>query len=168
MQAYYQYFVEGYTEKRILEVLKTDLQCVLPGKVQVFNVMQDHLRKMHLMSLRNRTTVILVFDTDKKDTSVLRENIRFLKADPHIKKVVCIPQVRNLEEELLRSCNIKSLRELTESKSNKDFKTDLLKCSNLSDRLRKKQFVFEKFWASVPDKSFKEISNEADFIRIKK
>lgn len=44
MPAYYHYFVEGNTEKRMVEILKTELQCIVPGRVQVFNVIQNELR----------------------------------------------------------------------------------------------------------------------------
>ncbi len=34
----YQYFVEGENEKRLIEVLKTDMGMIQPGKVQIVNV----------------------------------------------------------------------------------------------------------------------------------
>lgn len=39
---YYHYFVEGEDEEKLLKVLKTDLQLIVPGKVQKFNVVQEN------------------------------------------------------------------------------------------------------------------------------
>lgn len=43
---YYHYFVEGQDEEKVVQVLKTDLRCIVPGKVQVFNVIEQKLTKM--------------------------------------------------------------------------------------------------------------------------
>ena len=42
------YFVEGDTEKRLIEVLKTDLQVIKPGKVRRLNVVEKVITKMRL------------------------------------------------------------------------------------------------------------------------
>lgn len=47
------------------------------------------------------------------NTKILDENIAFLKRQKGIKEVICIPQVRNLEDELVRACNIKNIVDLT-------------------------------------------------------
>ena len=59
------------------------------------------------------------------------------------KGLICIPQVNNLEDELLRSCHIKQIKELL----NHDFD-------------------IQKFWNRNPENKFREISNGA--INIKK
>lgn len=122
---YYQYFVEGDDEEKLIKVLKTDMQLIVPGKVQKFNVVEQKLTKLRLMSLKSGTTVVLVFDTDTGKSSVLKENIAFLEKESAVAEVLCITQVKNLEDELKRSCNIKQIKELTGSKSNSDFKRDL-------------------------------------------
>ncbi|MDO4266702.1 MAG: hypothetical protein Q4C63_09615 [Eubacteriales bacterium] len=78
MQTYY-YFVEGQTEQKMLEILKTSFQCIRPGKIRVFNVVQNRLNKGHLLMLKDQTNVILVFDTDKTDPGCLFDNIDFKK-----------------------------------------------------------------------------------------
>lgn len=85
-----------------------------------------------------------------------------------VRKVACIPQVQNLEDELKRSCNIKEIRELTKSKSNKDFKTDLIKTNNLEERLRICEFEFARFWNMTPKGEYQSISNDADIIWLNK
>ena len=52
MANYYHYFVEGEGEYAIIKTLKTDLQCIQAGKVDVFNVIQNNLNKNILMRLK--------------------------------------------------------------------------------------------------------------------
>lgn len=164
---YYHYFVEGQDEEKIVKVLKTDLQYIVPGKVQVFNVVQQRLTKLRLMSLKPDTTVVLIFDTDKGKTSILSENISFLKNYSNIKEVLCITQVKNLEDELTRSCDIRQIKELTGSKSNREYKHDMIKDSNFDRKLIKFNFNFDLFWSSI-DEAFSDIKNNAQKIKIKK
>lgn len=39
----YYYFVEGEDDRKVVNTLKTDLQWIKPGKVQVFNVIEEEL-----------------------------------------------------------------------------------------------------------------------------
>ncbi len=41
----YHFFVEGEGERAIINTLKTELQCIQAGKVDVFNVIQNKLNK---------------------------------------------------------------------------------------------------------------------------
>ena len=51
MKDVYQYFVEGDDEKRLIEVLKTDMRLIQPGKIQVVNVVQERLTGLKLRVL---------------------------------------------------------------------------------------------------------------------
>lgn len=97
------------------------------------------------MTIKSGTTIVLVFDTDVGDSKILNENIRFLEKQSTIKKVLCITQVKNLEDEFKRSCNIKQIKELTGSKSNKDFKTDLIKEKICPKSYLPKTLIFKNF-----------------------
>ncbi len=141
----YHYFVEGEDDRKVVNTLKTDLQWIKPGKVQVFNVIEEELTSLITRTLKPGTIVVLVFDTDTGKKNTLLKNIRFLQKDSNVKQVLCIMQVKNLEDEFLRSCAISQIKELTGSKSNSDYKRDLLRQSNLADKLKKHQFQFEKF-----------------------
>lgn len=79
MGKYYHYFVEGENEEKIIQVLKSDLRMIEPGKVQKFNVIEQKLTKLRLMSLKPGTNVILVFDTDTGNAETLQKNIEFLQ-----------------------------------------------------------------------------------------
>lgn len=163
----YHYFVEGEDDRKVVNTLKTDLQWIKPGKVQVFNVIEEELTSLITRTLKPGTIVVLVFDTDTGKKNTLLKNIRFLQKDSNVKQVLCIMQVKNLEDEFLRSCAISQIKELTGSKSNSDYKRDLLRQSNLADKLKKHQFRFEKFWNSS-DKKYESICNDSARIKIKK
>ena len=163
----YHYFVEGEDDRKVVNTLKTDLQWIKPGKVQVFNVIEEELTSLITRTLKPGTIVVLVFDTDTGKKNTLLKNIRFLQKDSNVKQVLCIMQVKNLEDEFLRSCAISQIKELTGSKSNSDYKRDLLRQSNLADKLKKHQFQLEKFWNSS-DKVYESICNDSAQIKIKK
>lgn len=163
---YYHYFVEGQDEEKLINVLKTNMQLIIPGKVQKFNVVEQKLTKLRLMSLKKGTIVILVFDTDTGNVTTLLENIEFLKKNALIKDVFCITQIQNLEDELIRSCDIRQIKELTGSKSNGDFKHDMIKDNNLDKKLQKHKFDLKKFWSMTDRGEYKAIKNEAEKIKL--
>lgn len=57
---YYQYFVEGEDERKIINTLKSDMGLIKPGKVQVFNCVKEKLTALRLMTLKDGTAVVLV------------------------------------------------------------------------------------------------------------
>ena len=71
----FQYYVEGDDEKRLIEVLKTDMRLIIPGKVQILNVVQERLTDLKLRTLQDGTTLVFVFDTDVGVPTILNENI---------------------------------------------------------------------------------------------
>lgn len=128
----FRYYVEGDDDRKLIDTLKSDFQNIQPGRVEKFNVVQNEFKIGHVRVLKPDTTVVLVFDTDTVNCAILMKNIDFLlKQKGIIKEIICIPQVSNLEDELVRSCNIRQIKELTKSKSNREFKTDILHISNL-------------------------------------
>lgn len=165
---YYHYFAEGQTDEKMLRVLKTDLQLIVPGKIQQFNVIEKRLSRSWLMTLRKGTIAVLVFDTDTGNDSILLENINLLKREHIIANVLCIPQVGNLEDELRRCCSIHQIRELTGSRSNRNFKRDMIKDNNFAQKLRDKNFDFDRFWSMQADGVYKSVKNDADKIKIHK
>lgn len=165
---YYQYYVEGEDEQKIIDMLKSDLQIIVPGKVQVFNMTQRRFTKLRLGNLKRGTNVVLVFDTDEGNLSILKENIKFLSQESIISEIICITQVRNLEDELKRSCSIGQIKELLGSRSNSDFKKDLIKEKNLVRKMKDSHFNFSMFWITNDTHKYKEIKNEAYKVKISK
>ncbi len=157
----YQYYVEGEDEKNLLNVLKQDFQCIESGKIDKFNVIQERFTVLRIRPLRQNTIVVLVYDTDIEEVDILRQNINFLKRQDAVKKVLCIPQVKNLEDELLRSCQIRKIEDLTHSCTKKDYKKDLIQCTNLGARLRQHGFDIAKFWSAVPAAPFHTFGNDS-------
>ena len=164
---YYQYCVEGADEEKLINVLKSQMCLIYLGKVEKINVVQEELTRLRLMQLRKDTIVVLVFDTDTGNVDILRKNIQILNQCCQVKKVICIPQVENLEDELLRSCDIRQIRELTGSKSNKDYKHALVIEKNLAVKLESKNFDISKFWIKNPSNLFSGILNESQEIKLK-
>ena len=62
------YFVEGPCEKQLVEALKTSPEKLIPGKVKVFNPIQNILSNSQLLMIRPRSVVVFVYDTDVPDT----------------------------------------------------------------------------------------------------
>lgn len=65
------YYVEGPCEQQLIAALKETPARLIPGKVKVFNVVQNLIPKSQMLSIQAGTTVVLVFDTDVSQTSLL-------------------------------------------------------------------------------------------------
>lgn len=165
---YIQYYVEGEDEEKLINTLKTELRLIKPGKVQKLNVVEHDFTNARLMSLRPGTMVILVFDTDTDHLDILNNNLKKLKKCSAVSEIVTIPQVPNLEKELVRSCNIKNITELLNSKSRREFKTDFIRITNLADKLREHHFDIKQFWSSAPMSPYQNIENQASKVKLLK
>lgn len=163
---YIQYYVEGEDEEKLIRTLKTDLMCIKPGKVQKFNVVDCELTDARLTSLRPKTMVVLIFDTDTGSSAILAKNLKKLKGCPNISEIITIPQVPNLEGELIRSCNIKNITELLNSQSRDGFKADFIHVTNLKEKLHEHKFSIRRLWTCKPKGPYKTIENEAERIKI--
>ena len=120
------YIVEGETERKLLETLKTDFQLIQPGKIIILNAVQKLFTRTRFIPY-DKSYFVIIFDTDVGLVDILQENILMLSSLPNSKAVYCIPQIHNLEQELCYSCNIKNIRQLTDSSSASDFKRDFLR-----------------------------------------
>lgn len=163
---YVQYYVEGDDEEKLVNVLKNELRVIRHGKVQKMNVVQNEFTEMRLRPLLPGTMVVLIFDVDAGNIETLQKNIKMLQKYPRISEVVTIPQVRKLEDELIRSCDIRSITELLNSKSRSEFKSDMIKVSNLARKLQEHGFDIKKFWATKATVPYEGIMNQSDKIKI--
>ncbi len=162
----YQYYVEGENEERIVKALKTELRLIQPGKVTVFDAVKEEITKARLMRLKKNTVIVLVFDTDTDNADTLLKNIDFIKKQNYIKKLLCVTQVKNLEDELIRSCCIRDVKELTGSETLSDYKKALNNEKNLGKKLQKHSFDIHKFWSKEPGGAFSMINNESEKIKL--
>lgn len=159
------YYVEGEDDEKIVNALKNNY--IISGKVLPFNIVQKKITNMYLRIFKEKTILILVFDVDTNNINIFTENLKILKECKNIKKIILVPQVQNLEDELKRATTIKQIKELTNSKSNSDFKRDLLKITNIIQILKKNNFDINKFWSNEPTNNFKRFKNESLKIKIK-
>lgn len=159
------YFVEGKTEEKIIKAIRN--KYLFSGKVVVLNPVMKKITNLHLTDIKSNTVIILVFDTDNDENiEILKKNIEILKMQKPVKGLIIIPQIGNLEEELVYGTNIREIKELIPSKSNTEFKSDILKCTNVLDKLEAKVFDIGKFWSRNPSNRFGIYRNEAHKIKM--
>ena len=163
----YQYYVEGDDERHLINILKTELNMIKPGKVQKLNVVNHRITDAMMRAYKDKTVVVLVFDTDTGNVDILNENITKLSKCRAVSNVITIPQVLNLEDELVRSCNIRNALELLNSRSTKNFKRDFISISNLGAKLLEHNFDISLLWNQKPKKPFQHIENQSSKIKIK-
>lgn len=165
---YIQYYVEGPDDKKVIDTLKTKMRLVKPGKVDVLNVVTERITDLRLRNLSPGTMVVLVFDVDAGSRDILNANIQKLENCQAVTEVVTIPQVPKLEIELVRSCDIRQIKELLNSRSNDDFKRDVMRVTNLDTKLREHQFDIDHFWSATPTPPYQDIPNQAAKVKIKR
>lgn len=162
------YFVEGPCEEQLINALKQPTPRLKAGKVKVFNVIQNLIPKSTLFSLESGMTVILAFDTDVGKTATIKENIERLKRFCSRVKIVFLPQVLTLEDELERATDVRKVTELTNSRSIKDFKSDFCSLKSMDCRLilEKHALDVKRLWESkIPDK-FSFVTSNAHLIKV--
>jgi len=166
---YFCYFVEGDNEKKIVNELKG--KYLESGVVNKFNILQEKISNYVLRKFSNekKNISIIVYDYDVFEKNInteklknkLEENIEILSS---ISEVVIIEQNKNLEDELKRATDVKEIKEILNSKSNKDWKRDMLNTVNLLEKLEKKNFQISKFW--INDSQTLKLSNNSYIIKI--
>lgn len=162
----YHYFVEGETEKKLINEFKKEMTLIQSGSVNVFNIVEKRIPNSMITNLSSNTTVILLFDTDTKKTDILNENIVKLKKSRNVKTVWLVMQVEDLEDELIRSTDVKEIKTLIGCRSNSDFKRDFLKEKRLMAKLYGHNFDIKKMWVTKPSKEYDAFQNDADKIKL--
>ena len=104
-------------------------------------------------------------DLDLYKADILDENIKIIKNSNNVRDIICIPQIKNLEDELIYSTNITKIIDLLESKSKKDFKNDFNNYKNLIKKLEDKEFKISKIWSREAVDIFKKYKNESTKIK---
>ena len=159
------YFVEGKCEATLLAALKERPQKVVSGRVKVFNVITNLIPRSQLVTIQPGTTVVFVFDTDVLVTESLKKNIDLVQTYCSKTKIVFLPQVMNLEDELVRCTDINSITELTHSKSTKDFKRDFCAMTNCRDVLNRHQLDVLRLWTQKPPEIFCFVPSNSSLIK---
>lgn len=161
------YFVEGSCEQQLISALKEAPARLIPGKVKVFNVVQNLIPKSHLLSIQAGTTVVLAFDTDVPQTATLIKNLERLNRYCGRLRIVYLPQVLTLEDELVRCTNVKAVVQLTRSNSTRNFKTDFCRMSAKDCRamLERHRLDCGQLWMTKAPDIFSFINNNGDQIK---
>lgn len=161
------YFVEGQCEKALVNELKNSPQLIHSGSIQIVNVVENTISRSMLAKLDSQSHVVFIFDTDTKNEDVLQKNIAAVKKYIPGVKLSIIPQVENLEDELVYSCNIKRIEEfLSKGKTVKDFKHEFIRVSNLRSILVKNKFDINKIWTRLPKHKTNIRKNDSSHIKI--
>lgn len=163
----YIYYVEGPCEEQLISALKENPARLAQGKIKVFNTVQNQIPKSQMLSIQPGTTVILVFDTDVDQTAILKKNVELLKKYCSQLRIVFLPQVLNLEDELVRCTNVKSVCDLTKSKGVRNFKTDFCKLKSKDCRamLDRNGLKVERIWTTTPPDAFSFVENNSEQIK---
>ena len=161
------YYVEGPCEQQLISALKEAPGKLIPGKVKVFNVVQNLIPKSQMLSIQAGTIVAFVFDTDVNQTEKLKKNIELLKRYCGKVKIVFLPQVLNLEDELVRSTDVKVVTELTKSNSISNFKTDFCKMKPKDCRAMLERHALDcsTLWATRAPRAFEFVEYNCSHIK---
>jgi len=160
------YYVEGECEEKLINALKEAPAALCPGKVKRVNVIQNVLSISQLIQIQSGTIVVLVFDTDVPQTECLKKNIRLLEEKCTKVKTVCLAQVLNLEDELVRCTDVAHVEDLTRSKSRKDFKRDFCATKNTRKLFEQHHIDVAGLWTTTPPEEFLFIDSISKTIKL--
>lgn len=144
----YHYFVEGECEEKLINTFKVPPYLYFQaGKVEVFNIISKKISNQRLMSLKNKTKVILVYDIDVVDVKLLNENVKILNGFGF--EVFHVQSIRNFENEIEFSTKLKSINDMYKTDSKTEFKKRFISQSDLDKRLFKEDFNIDKIWSRI-------------------
>lgn len=159
------YFVEGDCEEKLINALKKKPELILPGKVIVHNLIQNYIPKSRLLAITPETKVVFVFDTDVAKTDCLLKNIEYISKYCKRSKLIFLPQVLNLEDELVRCTDVSEVKDITKSKSNSNFKGDFCKLTDARSTLTKHQLDILSLWTQNPPEPFTFVQSNSNLIK---
>ena len=169
MAKIYHYFVEGECEEKLINVLKVPkANMILPGKVEVLNVVKEKISNQRLMVLNPKTNIILVYDIDIEQTEILKYNINLLKKH-NFKNIYHIQSINNFEDELVYATSLKRINDMYNTVSVEEFKTKFVHQNDLLSKLKRINYDNSKMWSRVNTKEpFGVYSKKEDLTIIKK
>ena len=162
------YYVEGECEEHLVNALKLAPAKLIPGKVRVYNVIQKLIPKSQLLMIQPGTMVTFVFDTDVPVTGFLKKNIELLGKYCGRVKIVYLPQVMNLEDELVRCSDVKTAGELTKSRGKKNFKADFcrLKVQESRNTLERHHLEVTRLWTTKVPEHFAFVKGNSELVKM--
>lgn len=162
------YYCEGEDDLQLIDALKVPPSRILPGKAKKLNVVQTLIPKSILIGIKPGSNVVLVFDTDVvTNLDTVKKNIDNIKKYCQNVKIVFLLQVKNLEDELVRCTDVKSVLELTKSKSVSNFKTDFRKMKEAECRnaLERHKIDVDRLWTTAASGEFDFTERNSNLIK---
>lgn len=162
------YYCEGEDDQKLIDALKATPGKILPGKSKKLNVVQTLIPKSILLGIKPDTNMVLVFDTDvMTNLDVVKKNIDNINKYCHGVKIVYLLQVKNLEDELVRCTDVKSVMELTKSKSLSNFKADFRKINEKQCRhtLERHKIDVNRLWITDAPNAFDFAERNSELIK---
>lgn len=160
------YFCEGPCEEALIKALQKEPALVAAGRPRPFNVIQNIIPNSILLQIKQGTTVVFVFDTDKEITDKLQKSIELVKKHCPQSKIVFLIQVKNLEDELVRCTDVKKVTDLTQSQSVSNFKTAFCRIKELRELLERHQIDVGKLWTTNPPDVFAFVPQNSELIKL--
>ena len=118
---------------------------------------EDDLKLVDALKVSPGSNVVLVFDTDVvSNLDMIKKNIDNIKKYCQGVNIIYLLQVKNLEDELTRCTDVKSVLELTKSKSLSNFKADFKKLKDVECRytLERHKIDVNRLWTTPAPKEF--------------
>lgn len=108
-----------------------------------------------------------MFDTDVPNTAILQKNIELIERYCKV-KIIYLPQVMNLEDELVRCTDVRSVLELTKSNGIRNFKSDFcrLKAKDCRSMLERHHFDVKGMWITSPPSNFSFVEKNSSKIKM--
>lgn len=168
----YIYLVEGETEKKLIHFLITEMNYIQPGKIKKFNLFQTPITNAFLSTISQRTTIIVVFDTDllNPNKKLFDKNLEKLRNSKNVNQIILIPQITNLEDEIVYCTKIKKIEDFFNSETVEKFKAELLRISNknLFTKFKLNNLDIYKLWTRCSTNAYYCCyENESDKIKLK-
>lgn len=148
------YYVSSIFEKQILSLLKNKF--IISGNICVVDVANTYISNSRLMMIKDDTTVVLLYSTSNNNTFFLEKNIMALNKTKRVKKIIYIPQLNTLDDE------ISHYLQLIDKPQNLDFDS---RFSYFTSLINSKDFSINNFWYRNPQNSFNKFENNSFLIK---
>lgn len=110
--------------------------------------------------------MVFVFDTDVGITEKLKKNIEYIERFCERSKLVFLPQVKNLEDELVRCTDVMRVTEITQSKSLSNFKSDFCRVTSVRHALTEHQINVARLWTTKPPEIFAFVPANSSLVKL--
>lgn len=163
------YFVEGECEQKLIKAFTSSGGVGFkPGKVNVLNFNNQIIKRSLALSIKKNDLVVIIIDTDIKDTKIIDQNISILLKHSYLTKdkIYIVMSVDNFEDELVYSCEkLSNIHDLFKTNDIKEFKTKFINRDNLKSKLIQEGFNIRKIFTRTPKPPFDKFINRGRDIK---